>query len=369
MYGQFTLGVEEEFQIVDPHTGELRAQASEMLVAGQEQLGEQIKPEMLQSVIEATTHVCRDATELRAEVCRLRSTLASLLRESNLALVAAGTHPFANWQDQPITEHEHYHDLVENLQDVVRSILIFGLHVHIAVPDRVCLIDLMNEVRYFLPHMLALSTSSPFWLGRNTGLKSYRTVIWRQFPRTGIPDVFKTWPEYEAYIERMVRVRTLDESRKVWWDLRPHPRFGTLEFRVCDVPVTADETVAIAALFQAIVAKLYKLRTQNLGFRVYPRELIEENKWRAARYGLDGALIDYGKDVEVPARDLVLEILEFVDDVVDELGSRAEMATIERILDHGTGAERQLKVYEQSGHDMQTVVHWLMQETVRGLTP
>jgi carboxylate-amine ligase len=298
---------------------------------------------------------------------RLRSTLSALLRGSNLALVAAGTHPFSRWHDQPITENAHYKALEENLQDVVRSILIFGLHVHVGVPNRAHLIDLMNEARYFLPHVLSLSTSSPFWMGRNTGLKSYRTIVWKQFPRTGIPDQFTSWSDFDEYIDLMARVGALDETRRVWWDLRPHPKYGTLEFRICDMPVTADETIAMAALFQAIVAKLHKLRLQNLGFRSYGRSLIEENKWRAARYGIDGTLIDFGKGTEVPARNLMVELLEFVDDVVDELGSREELKTIARICKEGTGADRQLEVYRQSGNDPQAVVQWLMQETVRGL--
>lgn len=367
MYGRYTLGVEEEFQIVDPVTGDLRARVCELLAAGQEELGEQIKPEMLQSVVEAVTRVCPDVSSLREEVVRLRSTLSTLLRGSNLALVAAGTHPFSLWHEQPVMESYHYQLLEENLQDVVRSILIFGLHVHVAVPDRDHLIDLMNEARYFLPHVLALSTSSPFWMGRNTGLKSYRTIVWKQFPRMGIPDTFGSWADYEAYIDFLARMHALDETRRVWWDLRPHPKYGTLEFRICDVPVTADETIAIAALFQAIVAKLHKLRLQNLGFRSYGRELIEENKWRAARYGLDASLIDFGKGIEVPARDLMLELLDFVDDVVDELGSRVELGKVERILRSGTGADRQLAVYEQSGGDLQAVTKWLMQETVKEL--
>ncbi|MBV9280055.1 MAG: carboxylate-amine ligase [Chloroflexi bacterium] len=367
MYGQYTLGVEEEFQIVDPVTGDLRARVCELLAAGQEQLGEQLKPEMLQSVVETVTHPCADVAALREEVVRLRRTLAGLLRGSSLALVAAGTHPFSRWHDQPIMEAAHYKMLEENLQDVVRSILIFGLHVHVFVPNRNHLIDLMNEARYFLPHILALSTNSPFWMGRNTGLKSYRTIVWKQFPRTGIPDAYSSWSAFDEHIDFLARVHALDETRRVWWDLRPHPKYGTLEFRICDVPATADETIAIAALFQAIVAKLHKLRLQNLGFRTYDRNLIEENKWRAARYGLDGRLIDLGKGIEVPMRDLARELLDFVDDVVDELGCRSELATVERILQEGTGADRQLAVYRENGGDPQAVAQWLIQETTRGL--
>jgi carboxylate-amine ligase len=329
-------------------------------------LGDQIKPEMLQSVVEATTHICANAAEVRAEITRLRRAMAIMLSKAGLRMAAAGTHPLSHWQTQHITPSDRYKVLEEDLQDVVRSILIFGLHVHISVPDRALLIQLMNEARYFLPHMLALSTSSPFWLGRLTGLKSYRTIVWQQFPRTGIPEHFESWSEFENYINLLVRTNCIDNGKKIWWDVRPHPVFNTLEFRVCDMPVTADETVALAALFQAIVAKLYKLRMQNLGFRLYSRSLIQENKWRAARYGLDGTLIDFGKQMEVPMRDLAMELLDFVDDVVDELGSRDEMATIRRIVAEGTGADRQLAVYARTG-STRAVVDWLCDETVRGL--
>jgi carboxylate-amine ligase len=366
MASLFNIGVEEEFQIVDPESGELRAHINEMLPRGRQVLGEQIKPEMLQSMVEVTTRVCADVSEVRAEIVRLRSTIADLAQQRGLRIVAAGTHPFSHWQTQPTTDHERYHMLEEDLQDVVRSILIFGLHVHIGMPDRQTLIEIMNEVRYFLPHILALSCSSPFWLGRETGLKSYRTIVWSQFPRTGIPDAFASWQEFENYVNLLIATNCIDNGKKIWWDVRPHPQFNTLEFRVCDMPVTADETVAIAALFQAVVARLYQLRTQNLGFRVYPRSLVQENKWRAARYGLDGKLIDFGKRTEVDARALMDELLAFVDPVVDELGSRDEMETVRRIVRDGTGADRQLAVYRRE-RTVKSVVDHLIAETAQGL--
>lgn len=366
MSALFNIGVEEEFQIVDPESGELRAHINEMLPRGREMLGDQIKPEMLQSMVELTTRVCDDVSQVRAELVRLRSTVADLARQEGLRIIAAGTHPFSHWQTQPTTDYERYHMLEEDLQDVVRSILIFGLHVHIGMPDRQTLIEVMNEVRYFLPHVLALSTSSPFWLGRETGLKSYRTIVWSQFPRTGIPDQFPSWEEYENFVTTLVRTNCIDNGKKIWWDVRPHPQYNTLEFRVCDMPVTVDETVAIAGLFQAIVARLYQLRRANLGFRVYPRSLIQENKWRAARYGLDGTLIDFGKRAEVPARALMEELLAFVDPVLDELGSRQEMQTVRRILQAGTGADRQLAAYNR-GKTMKSVVDHLIEETAQSL--
>lgn len=362
----FSIGVEEEFQIVDPETGELKAHIQELLPLGQALLGDQIHAEMLQSVVEATTHICYNIGEVRSEITRLRKAMSLMLAKAGLRMVAAGTHPLSHWQQQAITPNDRYRVLEEDMQDVVRSILIFGLHVHITVPDRNRMIEIMNEVRYFLPHILALSTSSPFWLGRVTGLKSYRTIVWQGFPRTGIPEHFASWDEFENYVELLIKTNCIDNGKKIWWDVRPHPTYNTLEFRVCDMPITADETIALAALFQALVVKLYKLRENNLGFRLYNRSLIQENKWRAARYGLDGTMIDFGKSQEVPTRHLIEELLDFVDDVVDELGSRAELQTIRRILRMGSGADRQLAVYQET-NSARSVVDWLCDETLQGL--
>ena len=362
----FSIGVEEEFQIVDPETGELKAHIQELLPLGQALLGDQIHAEMLQSVVEATTHICYNIGEVRSEITRLRKAMSLMLAKAGLRMVAAGTHPLSHWQQQAITPNDRYRVLEEDMQDVVRSILIFGLHVHITVPDRNRMIEIMNEVRYFLPHILALSTSSPFWLGRVTGLKSYRTIVWQGFPRTGIPEHFASWDEFENYVELLIKTNCIDNGKKIWWDVRPHPTYNTLEFRVCDMPITADETIALAALFQALVVKLYKLREKNLGFRLYNRSLIQENKWRAARYGLDGTMIDFGKSQEVPTRHLIEELLDFVDDVVDELGSRAELQTIRRILRMGSGADRQLAVYQET-NSARSVVDWLCDETLQGL--
>ncbi len=277
-------------------------------------------------------------------------------------MAASGTHPFSNWIDQVISPGERYKNIVEELQQLARSLLIFGMHVHVAVPDRTTMIDLMNMVRYFLPHLLALSTSSPFWMGRNTGLKSFRTTVFRRFPRTGIPDHFDSWSEYEDYVGLLIKLRCIDNAKKIWWDVRPHPVFGTLEFRICDVTPRIEDAIAIAALSQAIVVKLHYLYTKNMGYRMYPRALIEENKWRAARWGVEGNLIDFGKQAEVPMRELGEELLDFVDDVVDDLGSRDALAPIERILREGTSAERQLKTYAETG-DLKAVVRQIVEET------
>jgi glutamate---cysteine ligase / carboxylate-amine ligase len=363
----FTLGVEEEFQIVDPQSGELRSHVSELLASSAPALGDQIKRELHQSIVEVGTRICGNVGELRDEIFRIRRELASGAERVGLAVAAAGTHPFSRWEDQIISPGVRYDNIVEELQQLARSLLIFGLHIHVAVPDRSLMIDLMNEVRYFLPHLLALSTSSPFWMGRDTGLKSYRTTIFRRFPRTGVPDHFGSWSEYENYIQLLVDLHSIDDAKKIWWDVRPHPTFGTLEFRVCDVPTNPESAVMLGALAQAIVVKLYNLRIRNQGFRLYRRALIEENKWRAARWGLDGKLIDFGRRAEVPMRDLAAELLEFVDDVVDDLGSRREVEYVHTVLREGTSADRQLEVFRRT-HDLRAVVQHLIQETRAGVS-
>jgi carboxylate-amine ligase len=363
MFDQFTLGIEEEFQIVDPTTRELRSHVTEFLDEGKMILGEQIKPEMIQSMIEVGTGICHNIQEARADISNLRGVIASLAEKNGLKIVAASTHPISRWQDQKIFDDERYELLVQELQTVARSLLIFGLHVHVGIPDRERQIHIMNASRYFLPHILALTTSSPFWMGHNTGLKSYRSEIFKQFPRTDIPDHFDSYPGFQRYVELLVKTGCINDGKKIWWDSRPHPVFPTLEFRICDIPTRVDDTVAIAGLFQAIVAKLTKLIEKNLGFRLYRRMLIQENKWRAVRWGLEGKMIDFGKQKEVPTRDLVLELLDFVDDVLDDLGSRKEVEHIHTILERGTSAEEQLRVYSET-NDLKAVVDRLMELTM-----
>jgi carboxylate-amine ligase len=358
----FTVGVEEEFQIVDPETWELRSHVSELLASSAPAFGDQVKRELHQSIVEVGTKICSSVSELAEEIINCRRELAGAAERVGLRVAAAGTHPFSSWTEQTLSPGERYKNIVDELQLLARSLLIFGLHVHVAIPDRALTIELMNEARYFLPHLLALSTSSPFWMGHDTGLKSYRTAVFRRFPRTGIPDRFESWSEYQEYVDLLVELHCLDNAKKIWWDIRPHPTFGTLEFRICDVPTAPRATIAIAALAQAIIVKLYKLRVRNLGFRLYHRRLVEENKWRAARYGLDGKLIDFGRRQEVPMRDLALELLEFVDDVVDELGSRRETEYVRTILAEGTSADRQLRVFRETG-DLRAVVRAVVDET------
>jgi carboxylate-amine ligase len=363
---RFTVGVEEEFQIVDPTTWELRSHVSELLASSAPAFGDQVKREMHQSIVEVGTKICSDIEELASEIIRNRRDLADAAERVGLRIAAAGTHPFSSWVDQVISPGERYQNIVEELQQLARSLLIFGLHVHVAVPDRSSMISLMNEARYFLPHLLALSTSSPFWLGRDTGLKSFRTTVFRRFPRTGIPDHFQSWNEYEEYVNTLIDLHCIDNGKKIWWDLRPQPTFGTLEFRICDVPTSPHASIAIAAVAQAIIVKLYRLRLRNLGFRRYHRALIEENKWRAARWGIEGKLIDFGQRREVPMRELGLELLEFIDDVLDDLGSRREVEYVGKILADGTSAERQLEVFRETG-DLRTVVRSIVEETRDGV--
>jgi len=360
-----TIGIEEEFQIVDAQ-GQLKSHIETLLTAAGGRYGDQIKREMMQSVVEAGTKICADISEAREEIATLRGTLAALLRPAGLRIASAGTHPFSHWQDQEVTEHERYKILEEELQDVIRELLIFGLHVHVGIPDRELRIEVMNEARYFLPHLLAISTSSPFWLTRLTGLKSYRQIIWQRFPRTGIPPEFSSYDEYENFVELLVKTKCIDDGRKIWWDLRPHATFPTIEFRVCDAATRVEETLCIAALVQAICAKLLVLRARNQGFRRYAPSLIQENKWRAVRGGMDANLIDFGKQIEVPMRDLAVELLDFVDDVVDALGSRREVEYLQTIIREGTSADRQLRAFANSGH-LHHVVDHIAEETIAGV--
>jgi len=362
-FEQFTLGIEEEFQIVDPLTGELRSRVSEILEDSETLLGEQVKPEIIQSMIEVGTGICKDIQAARADITNLRGTLAGLARKKGLEIVAAGTHPFSHWQDQKIFDNERYNLIVEENQIIARSLLTFGLHVHVGIADPDRAIQIMNAVRYMLPHMLALSTSSPFWVGKQTGLKSYRSEVFTRMPRTGIPDHFESGSSFQNYVSLLIETGCIDDGKKIYWDVRPHPVFPTLEFRICDIPTRVDDTIAIAALFQALVAKVNGLLDQNLTFRPHHKMLIEENKWRAVRYGLDGKMIDFGKGKEVPTRDVIREVLTFVDEVVDDLGSRAEIEHIHTILERGTSADEQLRVWRETG-DFKAVVDHLIETTM-----
>ncbi len=365
--GQFTLGIEEEFQIVHPGTRELRSYVSKLLEEGGQQslLRERVRPEMHQSIIETGTGICRDIRQARSEICELRGELNGLANKHGLCIVAAGTHPFSDWKSQEITDGERYKVLVEDLQDVARANLIFGLHVHVGIKDKEVAIALANQVRYFLPHVLALSTSSPFWLGRKTGLKSIRSEIFKRFPRTGIPGHFDSYHQFQSYVDVLVKTGCIDNAKKIWWDVRAHPFFDTVEVRICDMTTRIDDTLALAALIQAIMGKLYLLYQRNLGFREYARELVEENKWRAVRYGIDGQLIDFGKQTQVPLRELISELLDFVSEAADIFKSQDELDRVRKILQEGTSADKQLAVFDKTD-SYQAVVDHLIGETMRG---
>jgi len=345
----FTLGIEEEYMVVDPETRELKSHEQKIVMEGQKVIKDKVKAEMHQAVVEVGTDICQDVDEAYKDVAALRRTISGIADGLGLWVGASGTHPFSHWERQLITDHARYNEIVNELQEAARSNLIFGLHVHVGMENRNMANHIANSTRYFLPHVYALSTNSPFWEGRQTGYKSFRTKVFDKFPRTGIPETFESIEAHDNYIKLLVKTNCIDNAKKIWWDLRVHPYFNTVEFRICDVPMTVSETIAIAALFQAICAKISKLHGQNLNFIQYTRGLINENKWRASRYGIDGRLIDFGKEEEVNTRVLINELLEFVDDVVDQLGSRHAINYITKMMENGTGADRQLKVYEETG--------------------
>ncbi len=363
----FTLGIEEEFQIIDPETRQLRSHIQQILEHGKVTMQEHVKPEMHQSVVELGTDICYSTGDAREHVIRLRSELAMLAARAGLKIASAGTHPFSHWMDQPITAGERYETIVKDMQQVARANLIFGLHVHVGIPDRNGAIHVMNQARYFLPHLFALSVNSPFWLGQNTGFKAYRLKVFERFPRTGIPDAFESLSEYEDYLKLLVTTNCVDNAKKIWWDIRLHPFFDTIEFRICDAQSRVEDTIALAALMQAIISRLHKLQRQNLNFRIYRRRLIDENRWRASRYGLDGKLIDFGRECEVETRSLIHELIEFVGKEVEELGSQRSIEQIGRIMNEGTGADRQLAVWEAT-KSMPAVVDQIVQETYDGLS-
>ena len=347
-YKTFTVGIEEEYMVMDPGNHELVSHEQKIVTEGQKIISEKVKAEMHQAVVEVGTDVCNTVEEARKDVETLRKTISEVADGLGFSMGAAGTHPFSTWRKQLITDNIRYQEIVNEMQDAARSNLIFGLHVHVGMPSKDMAIHIANSARYFLPHVFALSTNSPFWEGRETGFRSYRTKVFDKFPRTGIPDYFDSYSAYENYVNLLIKTNCIDNAKKIWWDLRVHPFYGTVEFRVCDVPLTVDESVAFAALFQCICAKLFKLRSANLNFILYPRALLNENKWRASRYGIDDKLIDFGKEQEVSTRALILELLDFIDDVVDELGCRDALSTIHKILEKGTGADRQLAVYKET---------------------
>lgn len=335
--------------VIDPDTRQLCSHEQRIVSIGQELLKDKVKAEMHQAVVEVSTDICKSTEEAFEDVLHLRKTIHEISGNLGLGVGASGTHPFSQWQQQLITDHVRYNAIVNELQDAARSNLIFGLHVHVGMESRQMALHIANSARYFLPHIFSLSTNSPFWEGRNTGYKSYRTKVFEKFPRTGIPDIYNSIEDYDNYVKLLIKTNCIDNEKKIWWDLRVHPHFNTVEFRICDIPMTIKETIAIAAVFQALCAKLFKLRMDNLNFMPYSRALINENKFRASRYGIEGSMIDFGKEMEVSTIDLIHELMNFIDDMVPHLGSRNRIDEVFEILQKGTGADRQLAMYNESG--------------------
>ena len=365
-YSNFTLGIEEEYMVLDPETRELKSHEQKIVTEGQKIIKDQVKAEMHQAVVEVGTDVCANIDDARNDVGNLRRTIADIAHSLGLSIGASGTHPFSHWESQLITDHARYNEIVNELQEAARSNLIFGLHVHVGMETREMAMHIANSTRYFLPHIYALSTNSPFWEGRYTGYKSYRTKVFDKFPRTGIPEVFDSIESYDNYVKLLIKTNCIDNAKKIWWDLRVHPFFNTVEFRICDESKKLDETIAMATLFQVVCAKIYKLRVSNLNFIQYSRHLVNENKWRASRYGIDGFLIDFGKEEEVNTRVLINELLDFIDDVVDPLGSRHMLPLVQKILEDGTGADRQLAVFEET-KNLVSVADYISEQFLKNL--
>jgi len=368
MLPRFTIGIEEEFQMVDRQTGQLSPRIQTILDKGHALFGEHIKPEMLRPTVELISAILPDIPTARKEMQTLRAKLAQLMEGEGVALISAGTHPTALWQNQQRSPYERYAQLENEFQDVARSILIFGLHVHIGVENQQMAVELMNQARTWLPHLLALSSNSPFWAGRLTGLKSYRSAVWKPFPRSGVPEIFPSWGDFDAYVQALIKTDCIDNGKKIWWDIRPHPFFSTIEFRICDMPATLDDTIALAALCQALIAKLVWLYEHGLRTPALSSHFIEENKWYAMRSGLDAEVVDFVQGRRLSMRESITELLDFVDDMSDDLGSRRELNYLRWLLEdpQGTGADRQQAVYEQTG-SIDAVIQLLKQQTMQGI--
>jgi carboxylate-amine ligase len=341
----FTFGIEEEYHLVDRHSRDLAAAPPAMMEECQRRLGEQVSPEFLRSQIEIGTPVCRSFTQARGELARLRATLGTVAAEHGLAPIAASTHPFARLAGLAHTDKARYQALAADLAGIGRRLAISGMHVHVAIEDEELRIEIMNQARYLLPHLLALSTSSPFSEGEDTGLKSWRLAIVDELPRTGMPGRFAGFDEYSRTIDVLVRAGVIEDASKVWWDIRPSARFPTLEMRITDVCTRIDDAVTIAALYVCICRMLYRLRRANLVWRTYPVFLLEENRWRAQRYGATGSLFDLGKGILVPVADLLEEILALVAEDAAALGCEREVLRARRIAAEGTSADRQISLF------------------------
>jgi carboxylate-amine ligase len=371
----FTVGIEEEYLIVDRQSRDLVTDLPDGLMERcEELLGSQVSPEFLRSQIEVGTRVSSGVVDARSDLCELRRAVSDVCTDYGLAPISASTHPFANWTEQLHTDKDRYHALAESMGGVARRLVISGMHVHVGIDDADLRIDLMNQVLYFMPHLLALSTSSPFWGGRDTGLKSYRTSVFRTLPRTGLPDELNDWTQYRRHVGLLVDLGVIEDATKLWWDVRPSDRYPTLEMRSTDICTSIDDAACLAALFVSLLAMLYRRRSQNQRWRIYSRMLINENLWRAQRYGLSAPLIDFGRSEMVPMSDLAAEIVELVREDAEELGCLSHVEHALTIVDRGTSADRQLAVHQRALADGATeqealaaVVDFLIEETVRGL--
>lgn len=372
IHPDFSIGLEEEYLLVDRQTGVLAVQPPpQMLAECQDISGGQVNPEFLQCQIEVATKVCGSSAEARAELKALRLAVAGVAERYGLAPIAAATHPFARWSDQRHTERPRYDALAQDLAGVARRLVICGLHVHVGIADEDLRIDLMNQVSYFLPHLLALSASSPFWQGEETGLQSFRVSVFDSLPRTGLPERFESWGEYQRMVNRLVAAGLMEDATKLWWDIRPSARFPTLEMRITDVCTRLDDAISIASLYRCLLAMLLRLKQRNQRWRLYVNALIDENRWAAARYGVAGRLVDFGKSQPVPYADLLEEMIELVREEAVAMGCVAEVEAARGILRRGTSAQRQLQVYRAAldqGQDkaeaLARVVEWLARETV-----
>jgi carboxylate-amine ligase len=371
----FTIGIEEEYLLVKRATRELVTERPAAMMSELDQrLAGQVTPEFLNSQIEVGTRVCRSVAEARQDLCRLRRAVAEAADRHGLAIVAASTHPSAHWDRQTHTDKERYNVLARDLQGVVRRLLICGMHVHVGLDDDDLRIDLMSQIGYFLPHLLALCTSSPFWRGDLTGLKSYRISVFDELPRTGIPEHFDSYGEFQRQVRALVSAGLIEDGTKLWWDIRPSARFPTLEMRVCDIPTYIDDTICVAALYLCLMRMLWRLRRANQRWRRYTSMLVSENRWRAQRYGFDAGLVDFGKGVIVPYPDLLEEILSLVGEDAEYFNCGAEIEHARTILKRGTSAHRQVALYEElcaQGMDraaaLDGVIDRLIAETVEGL--
>ncbi len=361
----FPLGLEEEFQLIDCESYQLRSYISPLLKKAT-CLGEHIKSECFQSMAELTTGIHQNISTLRNEMYAQRALLARLVREDNVVLLSAGLHPTSVWQDQLITANERYYTIKDEQREVGQSNVYFGLHIHIGIQDQETMIALMNQARTWLPHLLALSANSPFSEGRLTGFKAYRPILRaRAFIRQGIPAIYPSWADFERYIHGLIAAGLISGCRDIWWDIRPHLIYNTIEFRICDMPLTVEDTLSIAALCQALIAKLSWLHHQGKSVTILPREYIEENKWRAARDGMAAIVIDFSNARSISMCDAIGELLAFVEDVLDDLGSREQLQRLSAKLNQEplTGADHQIAIYQQTG-DFRQVVQFLIQQTM-----